>query len=242
MHDLSDAHAEKLNAYLDGEMDGREREAFEALAASDVAVREALDAARRVEAGVRTEFEQAPPIDFDAVLDRVEPRGARTTWRAIGLAACLALVATVFVAINLPRDARLRADTAYAAVTASFVPEVICDTREKFEAYTLAHLGEGICPIEDPEIRMIGWKGLAVEAASGYEGRAKVLLAEGPQRERIVVLFLPESVGEPVPPRGGGLRMFERSFDGVRAWELTPFDEARVVGLLESCGPAEEPR
>lgn len=236
MRELTDQQAVTLNAYLDGELDARERAEFESLVESDDRLRAALDGARRVASGVRTDFERAEGIDFETLLESDLPSRPPVAWRAIGLAACLAVVASIFVAINLPGDDRLRADAAYAAVTAAFVPEVICDTREKFEAYTIAHLGEGLCPIDDPEIRMIGWRGLPVMAASGYEGMAKVLLAEDADGERIVVLFLSDSAEPPVAPRGGDIRMFQRTFEGVRAWEITPLDGARVVELLEACG------
>ena len=228
---------------LDRVLDARASEEDHASVESDGVARTEREAWAAIEASIVRQYASDPAaadeiarrvLDADAGASRgwtARPRSA--AWAAAAVLALVVGGAAWFTtsggsgnSMTAPVAVSRDAGRYYATITASFDPEVVCDTPEKFVTYTEAALGLALtASFEGPEV-LIGWD--AFLGAYTDEVGPRVLLALAPSGERVVVVFEPDPPERSIVP-GDGINAFEREFGSVRATELTPLDQPTVM-------------
>jgi len=122
-----------------------------------------------------------------------------------------------------------------ASVHAGFVsdpePDIVCDTPEKFLAYTREKLGVPIAADFSSDLLFVGWRGLngAYKGQPGETTDPRVLMLRNADGVPVVVLFQPSADPRPTLDERGDLKRFKKRFGPVTAWEVSPLD--RPVAL-----------
>lgn len=245
-------HSEaRLHALIDGELEPSEARSIEASMRDDPEQQERLQKLRRVDAGLQRVWNETLPADAASLpsVARSERRSTigrlRPIARIAAYAAVVALAVSVwlFASSTIHRAQRPDADAIYAKVTERFEPMVICDTPEKFIAYTEEHLGAPITAdfvlAGDRGVTLVGWRSIG---GSGYGDSAvefppRGLLIEGPGGERILSIFRRLSTPAPQKPGDPSLRMFTRRLDGIVVHEITPLGEPVSLDLVSPMIP-----
>jgi hypothetical protein len=234
---LSDAQLERLFALRDGEL-----APADALAAQqEIDASPALKAAAAQLGIIEKQTAQAyepTRMEHDAAQHAaVAHRGAAPSKRAFSprvmgfaIAAILALTATLII-INRPAPLpSVSISAVHAAMVQNDTPEIVCDTHEKFVAYTTKSLGEAISAKFGTGIALIGWRG-AGEYDPNDHLRRRVLLARSTSGDPIVVLFQPSAAAAPTQTNHA-LHMYSKKLGNITAWEVSKLSEPQVLGLL----------
>jgi hypothetical protein len=225
-----------VSAVLDREATPEQLREVEALRAQDPAFAQTLDALLKAETRLKDYF--TPPADAGmrdvAPIARVSPTPVARAWRLLAAAAIVALAATVaLVVLASPDDpARLDAVAMHAGFVANPTPTTVCDTPEKFVAYTREHLGEAITASFEPGVVLVGWR----DAGAGYgpDSGTRLLLAYGNASEPVVVLFQPRGRGAP-KHADTDLKVHPGRFGAVETWEISRLDTPVVLPRLSRC-------
>lgn len=262
----ADAEA-RLNAYLDGELPEEDRRAFEADAASSSDLASALRRYNAVEASVRAEYgnagrgllsasallvgamDGAEDGDEPGVADRggtdpgvkaVGPRRLRLS-RALGLAAVLAVSAAAIFAVVRPGLSTPRGEVnggaVYRAFAQTMAPAEVCDTEQKFRAYTRAALGRTLTADFDAGVELLGWSmlGRYVPPDDGSPSR-RLLLARGPDGTPVVAIFDPVGTKPITAGASSGVNLHRWSVGGVEVYELSTLDRSVLRGVVRRAG------
>lgn len=145
-----------------------------------------------------------------------------------GIAAALFL-ASALVVLNLPKPLPgISASALHAALVQNDTPEIVCDTPEKFLAYTTEKLGEAITARFDTGVALIGWRGAAEYRE---DTRKRVLLARAATGEPVLVLFQPKAYPAPTQTNPA-LHLHKRELGTMTAWEVSSFSQPVVLGAL----------
>jgi len=118
------------------------------------------------------------------------------------------------------------AGNVFRAAAEDFTPTVVCDTPEKFVAYTEEYLSVGLTATFDTPVALIGWKPLD----ESYDDGPRVLLARDGVGRAVIVVF-ERNAGAPILPTDG-YRVFTRRFGDVSATEITPGEASAVLDLV----------
>lgn len=225
MNEIPDRVLELVSKHLDGDCTPDERAALER------AMEESPELRTRVERAAAAERE---------IRASLAPAGAhakRSPGRQFAVAAMLVLAVCAawwFGVRANDGSVPVSAWEAHGLFVIDREPQVVCDTPEKFLAYTTDKFDERVTADFDGGPVLVGWRGLGASYgagdAAGIEPRLLLALTEGDSP--VVVLF--QSARDPRPeldPRSG-LRMFKQQFGGVTAWEITPEENAVVLPLL----------
>lgn len=235
-----------LQRYLDGELAGEALAAFERELEGDPELREAHERSLAVEARLRElySFEGAPDVLGEADRRDVRGHGGGRTERGrrrrgrvglygAGLALLVALCMSAFWYVGTPgRDEPVNAFAAHRGFVSYPDPDVVCDTPEKFAAYTDEKFGQRVLASFDTGVALIGWRGARGFYTEGKKGEPRVLLAYDLEGEPVVVVFQIRGAPEPELQDGAGLRMFSKRLGRVTAWEVTKGDGPAVLGAL----------
>ena len=255
---------ERANAYLDEELSAVETAAFEAEMREGAELAEAVGNVRTIEAGLREVFgadaeraaqnipdplamAAAENIRFPGGDSASMPRTVSTMsgWLPYAIAAAL-LLATLGVWFQVGSGTTHEVPSAafiYRQAVATFEPAVVCDTPEKFLAYTEETLNEPIgADFEAASslgIALTGWDVLGGDYNPGVsDDLPRLLYARAEDGTPIVVYFREKGHGEPAltPPPGSvatdAVSVHTKRFGGVTAYEISPLDEPIVLGLL----------
>ena len=231
---------ERTDAYLDGELSPEETARFERALADDPALAACVDRAREVESHVRGSFGGGASPSADAVLALAPERRSGgplvmarlPARRALAYAAVIALLVVGVFIVNRPETVPVDGAALYARFEAEFVPDVVCDTPEKFLDYVKDMFGGGLEANFSPSVALVGWSSLT----EVYTGRSatspRVLLARGADDEEIVTIVAPRGAPPLSVDVRGDVVVFARSIGGFRAYELTKGDRPEVLPLL----------
>jgi hypothetical protein len=224
--ELPREYAELLNALLDGEATPDQRRRAEELERSDPVFAQQLVSLRLAESRIARLYSPAaivpaPPRRTNA------PRLHRPLLASAALLAIASIVG--LLVIRADRSTRLDADALHAAFVLDPEPTTVCDTPDKFMAYTAEHLGEPIAARFDAGVTLVGWR----SAGRRYDRsvRERLLLAYGANQEPIVVLFQPAS-GKPPRAANDTLHLYHARFAGVDAWEISPAGAPQILPVL----------
>lgn len=226
MDELPREYAELLNALLDGEAAPDQRRRAEALERSDPAFARLLASARLAESRIARLYSPA------AIVPAPPRRTTAPTLRRplLASAALIAIAGIVgLLVVRADRSARLDAAALHAAFVLDPEPTTVCDTPDKFMAYTAEHLGEPIAARFDSGVTLVGWR----SAGRRYDrtARERLLLAYGAGQEPIVVLFQP-AAGKPPRAEDSTLHLHHVRFGAVDAWEISPAGAPQILPVL----------
>lgn len=252
---------ERANAYLDGELSAAETAAFEAEMREDPDLAEAVGNVRTIEAGLREAFgadaERARQTIPDPLAmaeaehirlpdaDREEKSFRSAGWLPYAIAAAL-LLATVGVWFQVGSGAMHEVPSAafiYRQAAATLEPAVVCDTPEKFIAYTEETLNEPIgadfSAASNLGITLVGWDVLGGDYNPGVsDDLPRLLYARAPDGTPIVVYFREKGHGEPAlaPPPGSAatdaVSVHTKRLGSVTAYEISPLEKPVILDLL----------
>lgn len=227
---------DRLDRYLDGSLSPAERAEFERELRVNPALRRELDSLAAVDSGLRRVLAPQPieapvaPISPRTVVARIHRTTGRPAWLMAGIAAALALAASLWLVLP-PAQAKweAKASNYYAAQEKTgFRPEEVCTTDEQFRQWTTRVLKESLEPINvagGP--KWVGWNYNKL-----FSDFTAVLVAQVDGRFVLVMLDrqAPElSKGTSLPK---GLRAFSRTINGLKLVEITPLDTPRVLNAI----------
>lgn len=237
---MSEERSMRVEAYVDGVLEGEERARFEADMASSPALRAEVRAAQRIDAALRRRFEPPVSIPLPAGVEHVRVGRRFVAWG--GLAAAVLVIvglAAFLVADRGPRidPARLTpVEVVYRRqVDRGFVPEWKCETDEEFAQVSRDRFGQALL-VKDlpPDVEVLGW---AYSGAGGHfvVSREEMLLLVRRGRERIMAVVDRAEHDRPVNVSGEfdpPLHVFRGELGALVVYELTPGDGPVVVDRL----------
>ena len=149
-------HDELIFAYLDGDLDPQQLADFKAILESDPAIQSRLDALNAMNTSlirIAQEPTSAPLVLEPKQTTKTSPR------RWISYAAILAITTALFLYMN-PSQPKAVFDTqnVYRQITTAFEPQIVCDSPEKFVAYTQESFGKPITVDFQTPIQLVGWR------------------------------------------------------------------------------------
>lgn len=225
---ISAHELERLITYAEGDLSPDERRDLEA------ELRERPDLARALEQleadarAVRAHF------DF-----RAERPRRWSPLRIGAVAAAIAVIAAVSAYLLYTPVPAVQLAHARGVLEGSFEPDVVCDTPEKFRQYGIDAFGVSLTAdfeqATTSNIALIGW--------TGYEGRygreveagespIRVLLARGPDRERVIVVFRPPDTLRFLTDHTRGYTKHSTTIGGLVVDEISTLDRPVVLPLL----------
>lgn len=230
---------EGIARYLDGLLEGDQLREFEAAFQGDIDLRSAIDADRRIIAGLRAALGPVPPPPaLPSVLSEQgnerapQSKNLRTL---LGLAAVLAIVAGIGIAYNAGRSGsspfatpKLEPAAVFrAAHDRGFQPAWVCEDDAQMLTFTRDRFKRGLLFTPIPGAALIGW-GYANGALSEQTATLFVEHAD----HRIVLLvdrsghdrkLQDPSIADP------SLRMFKRVVGKFVLYEITPLNKPVVL-------------
>lgn len=239
MDELSQELFAKIDAFVDGEMEGDELQEFERTIADNQQIKAEVERLVRVDRELKDGFASVASSSLHSGV--VEPiAGARLSTKRfmipLGIAASLALLAGVW-SMNFgvsPNTGTLPIDgsVVLTAFLNNPVPDVVCDTEPKFIAYTQQKLGQAITARFDSGVALIGWRGVGVYEDTDLDA-PRVLMARNADGIASVVVFQSADSAAPVVKGARpGVQMYRRDFGTVSAWEFSEADTNFVLDLL----------
>ncbi|MEQ9206102.1 MAG: hypothetical protein RLN78_01915 [Phycisphaerales bacterium] len=234
MTEPSTKHDELLFSSIDGELNPQQAAELEALLNADPELQKRLDTLKAMNASlVRIASEPAEP---DPLKFEQAPQTKPNPLRWIAYAAILAISAGLFIYMN-PSQPKPVFDTrnVYRQITMEFEPQIVCDTPEKFIAYTQEAFGNLIEADFQSSVQLVGWRLLGANYTPNKPPKVpttRILLANSEDGTQILVAFVPRGLPIPKPQQGSNLNVFEKSVRSVRMYEITPLDSPSVLELL----------
>lgn len=230
------------DVYLDGQMTGAERAAFEQRLAADPQAAADLARQRRVDAALADLFDpgEPPALDFDAAdapiaMPKPSAPGVNRRLRLVGLAAAVLLVAAGawLIFANFGKSVGIQARQVYARlVDNNFAPEEVCTDPDKFESYMQGRTGQGLLlGSSGTSVQLVGW---AYAQDPGPKGGRVIILMVHDRGKPVIVFIDPINQQHPIahPKPGSGLNTFERTIDRLILHEITPHAEPGVIQHL----------
>ncbi|QOJ00483.1 MAG: hypothetical protein HRU70_08275 [Phycisphaeraceae bacterium] len=253
-HDPGDRDAldRLIDAYLAGELPDDARQRFEADLARDPALAREVEAFRALSASLRRVFTPPPPIALERTLTvsgsgrepahRLGPAAPTPSspWRrwAIIAAAAVVLISGGLVIRHytsglLPESGFIAPDALYTrAKTNGFTPEVTC-TPDEFGRFVQNRFGATLIAsvTAGAGVDLLGWA-YADQYGSPLSENAAILYARS--QDQGIVVFM-DRKGEDrslaVTP-SSGLHLYRSKIGGMVFYEVSPFDEPRVLPLI----------
>lgn len=233
-----------VSRYLEGHMDGAEREEFEARLSESASLRAEVEVLRRTDEALRRSFGGLGELSLESA-----GKGTGGRSRAWGLVGALAAAAVLVLAALpfLTRTPRahppigpaggMSAEDVYALeASRDWAIEHVCRTDREFAEYSLAKLGSAL--VADASavrgVEIVGWAGYDIDLrGSGLDGGACLIVARV-EGAPVLVFLDPGGERNRLLTEGDeGLRVFRREVGPVSAYEVTPLEEPRVIGVFE---------
>lgn len=173
---------------------------------------------------------EAPPLPTPA------PERKPISRRAAGIAIIAACAGGALWYSNSQTPALDRIDgaQAYRNFLINDQPDIVCDTPEKFRAYTEQRFGESIVANFDTTAQLIGWRSARGSYDPGAVGVPTMLLARDPNHEGVIVIFQPKSEPTPSIDADDTLHRHKKTFGGLEAWEISRSSAPIILPLLSS--------
>ncbi len=225
MNELSDRILGLVSKHLDGECALDERAELERAMGEHPELRSRIETAAAAEREIRASF----------AVPGAHPNKSPSRQLAVAAMLVLAVCAAWWFGVRGSGGPDpVNAWQAHGLFVSDPEPQIVCDTPEKFLAYTTEKFDEPVTADFDGGPRLVGWRGLGASYGQGHvrgvEPRLLLALTDG--ETPVVVLF--QNARDPRPeldPRSG-LRVFKKRFGRVTAWEITPDEQAEVLPLL----------
>jgi hypothetical protein len=233
-----------IDSYIDDALTPAQRHAFEQQLRASPALAEQIELQHRIDDSLRRLFAvpSAPSLPAIIVAPAPQDSPSLSFMRRYGLyiaAAAAILLAFGFLLINLqPAPPPLRpyiiAKTTLrgqyqAELNAGFEPAVVCTTPDQFQEWVDTNFQQSLRPAETSEaIRLVGWSYSPI--VSNYSG---ILLAFVDDQPVVVVLDRLDRLDNPPNTGEGPQHIFEKQVNGLILYEITPFDQPRILPLLE---------
>lgn len=228
-------HTRRLDAYLDGQLSGADREAVERAMAADPTLAEEVRLQRTIDESLGRLFAGGAPV--------ADPVG-RGMWRGTGrlwirplvwsIAAALVIAASLWVffgpQVVVRRGSGDPLGKLYADEKAvGFAPKEVCTTPEAFAEWTRQYVGQPIYPAAHHEgIEFVGW----TYAPGVISGSTPVLLAKVDGNDVLVAMDRrvreKHELGTPCLP----LHSFRAEVGSAVVYEVTPLDRPRIIPIL----------
>lgn len=233
-----------LDRYLDGLLAGSEKAAFEQRIARDKELKNQVDLQRRLDGALVRTLPPAP--DARALLDaaRAERKVLRPTFGRRALVAAVSLAAVLLVALavysfvvpDAPKKDKVAKlphrtfEQAYSErLQGGFKPDWVCNDEVELVASYKKAVGQPLRVAKlDSGIEMLGLAYFNTMSPWTIAFLAKV------DGKEVIVFADPLSYDEqPKLGEGSKLHLHKRIIDKVVLYELSPFDEARVLKSFE---------
>lgn len=234
--------AERISAYLDGELSPQAAADLQERASRDEALAAELRSAQAIDEGLRRLFAVTDADDQDAPL-RFEtpapPRSRSSIWRrpVLPLAAALVVAVSAWAAMFILRPPLVtNGQPIYAALVEDFLPYAKCNTPESFADYAALAFGKAatLAP-PGPGVELLGWRLPRgdIDPNDELSDRSRIMIAyvEGDP----VVVVMDESGRDAAVVRtepASGLNTFARTIEGFVLYEITPRAEPGVINLI----------
>jgi hypothetical protein len=235
---------ERIDRYLDGQLDAGERASFEAALAHDSSLRAEVELQRRIDGALEA---AVPHGDPDAILARARaavvarPRPRRLVRVALVLGVfLLVLGALAWWLAPAPEEAPQGykrgpprpLEVIYAdRVQTGFKPDWVCKDEKEFADTFKKELGVPLAFAPTPQVAMVG-----LAYTTSLSSQTVAFLAHVDGREVIVFLDTIKHDSHPKLPAGSTLHIFRSELGGLVLYELTPLDEPHAAALFKEAG------
>lgn len=239
---------DRLDAYLDGQLDADEREAFERELENDPELKVEVERQGAIDDSIRRLF-PAPPTErltsrltmteagvADSsdlrVVPASEPANKKSSpmrqW--LGLAAAIGICVLAAIQFKSASELDLAADYSTMAgayrteVSRGFEPLWVCKDDAQFSGTFSKKFGQPLVLGSLPsDVRAIG-----LSYASVISSSTTFLLAEA-RGEKVIVFIDLATHGEQSLPDGSDLNLYSRQIGPVRLYEVSPLDQAYLL-------------
>lgn len=231
----------KLDAYLDGLIEGAERESFEREIERDSALRAQVDTQSLIDAFLKRVF--APPASAAPPSGATVVPPPRKLWAArplpASIAVPLAAAAVLILCVGAwqwwhyeppiqPRESFASMGEVYRTTLArGFKAQFLCETDRQFATAFNFWLDQPLLP-NRPE--HVDWVGIS-RSRIRSEQTAYILLEVNGRKVLVFVDRYDPATGEP-PPAGANLHIHSRQVNQLMLYEVTPSATPQVLDLF----------
>jgi len=232
----------RVDAYVDGLLDGQARQQFEADAAADAGLADELAAQRWIDDELRDMYAyQARPLslpDEEAAPAPIPIRqGRMALWKAAAIAATLliALAGVWWVVGQRGGMARPRPvalvppDQVYTRLATDWKPEFECTTQQEFADVVKKRLGSPLVLATVPDLKAIGWTYPARFRGKIVGDKTMILLTNVGEAKVLVLMDQAASDRTLTVDPASKLSVFRRQVGDIVLYEVTPLSEPRVL-------------
>lgn len=221
-------------AYLDGELDTQQRAEFEALLDADPKLQWRINGLQSITTSVhRIAREPSPSIPINAA-QTPKPKANRIKW--IAYAATIAIASTVMILMQPSTPQReVDAQRFYTKTTTNFVPDIVCDTPEKFEAYTKEAFNRTITADFETPVQLVGWKYFTKNYTPEElkdKNTSRALVAQMPDGTPLLAFFPAENFGKLTLKPDSDFHIHTRTISSIRVIEISPYRGPVLLDLL----------
>lgn len=221
-------------AYLDGELNAQQTAEFEAMLNADPKIQSRIDQLQSITESVqRIAREPSAAIPIETI-QTLKPKSNRLKW--IAYAAIIAIAAPVMILMN-PSTPQLEFDAQrfYTKTTTNFVPDIVCDTPEKFEAYTKEAFNKTITANFDTPVQLVGWKYFAKNYTPEElkdKNTSRALVGQMPDGTPLLAVFPTDDFGTLKLEPGSGFHIHTRTINSIKVIEISPYKDPVLLDLL----------
>lgn len=223
---------ELIFAYLDGELDAQQTTEFEAMLASDPSIQERIDRLGSINDSIHR-IAQAPPRTVP-IAHVTKSNTSRIKW--IAYAAIIAIAAPLVILLNRPAPQRtIDAQRFYVNTTTDFVPDIVCDTPEKFESYTSEAFGRTIAADFETPIQLVGWKYFSKNYTPEElkdKNTTRALVGQTPDGTPLLAIFPTKDFSKIVVEPGSSMHLHTRTINSIKVIEISPYEDPILLDLL----------
>ena len=226
---------DRVIRYAEGDLTPDERAAFEAEMADHPELAAMLERMESIDESLRTHF--GAPSDT-TIAGSIRPSVSMPR-RIIGIAALIAIVGALsFVYLHSPTPT-VQLAHARGVLEGPFQPFVVCDTYDKFRQYGIdtfdVPLAANFDAAATANITLVGWRSYqgryGDESISG-DKPVRVLLALGPNDERVIVVFRAKDTLRFETKDTLGYTKHSTTIGGLVVDEISTLPEPIVLPLL----------
>jgi hypothetical protein len=231
----------RLDAYLDGRLHPAEAAIVEQLVVHDSRAQGSIALQRRIDAAIRIRFTPPAAIRIEGLTTETHASPVVTAGRKLQpwrMAAAAALVlATIGVYANWYIRSRPPAAAPFQPVAmgeafasrlaGGFQPEWVCESDEIFRETFEYRLGRGVTLLPSAGVEMVG---MGYDTTLSPSTVSVLMRVDGREVMLFVDRLKTDTRTHEAPP---GLKLHRREVAPLVVYELSPFDEARVLHLVE---------
>ncbi|MBO6512638.1 MAG: hypothetical protein JJ974_01565 [Phycisphaerales bacterium] len=223
---------ELIFAYLDGELDQNQIRDLETRIAENPELQERIDRLNSINDSIhRIAHSDPAPIKFT---QQTDPR--RSTLKWIAYAAVIAIAAPLVIFLNQPpQQKRFDAERFYVSTTTDFVPDIVCDTPEKFEEYTYEAFGKTITADFETPVQLVGWKYFSKNYTPEElkdKDTTRALVGMSAEGAPLLAVFPSKNFSELTLDPGSDLYMHTTRINSIRVIEISPYKDPILLDLM----------